>query len=71
MLAANRQDTRKRVEIITNARLPAYGEGPVPEHGNKWPRATPWQDCGDCLFRMVLGVPDGMSFGEARKVVGF
>ena len=70
MLAANRQDTRKRIEIITNVRIPWHAEGPAPD---PWLddelHIGPWQDWGDVLMRFVY-VPDGMSGAEIREIVG-
>ena len=71
MLAMSQQDTRKRVEIVTNVHMPCPGKGPDPDPWNdEEPHFGPWRDCGDVLMRFVY-VPDGMSFDETRKTVGF
>jgi hypothetical protein len=70
MLVANRQDTRRRIEIVTNVHMPWPGEGPDPDPWNDGePHIGPWRDCGDVLMRFVY-VPDGMSFDERREIVG-
>ena len=64
MLAANRRDTRRRIEIVTNVHMPWYCEGPDPDPWNdEEPHIGPWRDFGDVLFRFVY-VPDGISFAE-------
>ena len=65
MIAANRKDTRRRIEIVTNVRFPWHGEGPEPEHWSNEPQVGPWQDCGDLLLRFVY-VP--MHEAEARRL---
>ena len=72
MLAANWQDTRRRIEIVTNVHMPdPHREGPDPENWNdKQPHIGPWRDFGDVLLRFVY-VPDGMSVDSALKLVGF
>ena len=70
MLAANRRDTRRHIEIVTNVHMPWHGEGPDPDPRNDEElHVGPWQDCDDMLMRFVY-VPDGMSVDEARKPVG-
>jgi hypothetical protein len=57
---ANRRDTRRRIEIVSNiARA---------DVDNAKPHATSWSDFGDVLMRMVY-VPDAMSEEEARKLL--
>ena len=64
MLLKNHRDTRKRIEIVTNALLP--DENGVP-HDRAKPFATPWTGDDRVLVR-ILYVPEGMSKEEARKV---
>jgi hypothetical protein len=67
MFAENRQDTRKRIEIVTNVRLPPERGCLGPEGSSKlW--VGPWQDCGDVLVRFVH-MPAGMDFQEERRGV--
>jgi hypothetical protein len=70
MLAANRQDTRRRIEIVTNVHMPDPNrESPNPEENwnSKVPHFGPWLDSGDVLMRLVY-VPNGMSEEEARRI---
>jgi hypothetical protein len=67
MFAANLQDTRKRIEIVTNALLPWEDLSPEPKSWSEEPRG-PWIDFGDVLMR-VLYVPTGMSPEVARRAV--
>jgi len=56
MLAANRQDTRRRIEIVTNVHFPdPHREGSHPEENwnEEEPHTGPWQDWGDTLIRIV------------------
>jgi len=59
MLAANQSDTRRRIEIATNVRIPWYREDsdPNPENPENWnpeePHVGPWQDFGDWLLRFI------------------
>jgi hypothetical protein len=69
MLAANRQNTRERIEFVSHLHEPWRGEGPEPEGWNSELRIGPWQDCGDTLFRFVY-VPSGMSADVPRKIIG-
>jgi hypothetical protein len=58
MLAANREDTRRGIEIGTNVHMPWCGEGPDPDPWNdEEPHVRPWRDCSDVLMRFV-SVPD-------------
>ena len=67
MQLANRQDTRRRIEIITNALFPWRGPDPAPGSWGKEPHGQ-WQYFGDVLMR-ILYVPPGMSVEEARQAV--
>jgi hypothetical protein len=57
---ANRRDSRKRIEIVSNVARP--------DVDNAKPYISPWSDFGDVLMRMVY-VPDAMSEEEARKLL--
>lgn len=68
MLAANRPDTRRRIEIVTNVCFLQDDEGRRPEGWNdKKHYVEPWRHCGDVLMRIVY-VPSGMSADEARDI---
>jgi hypothetical protein len=56
---------RKRIEIVTNiAKFTWLSDDPMPEDWAAKQRATPWNDCGDVLMR-ILYVPEGMACREA------
>lgn len=52
-MLAQAEARRKRIQIVTNVSLPWRGEGPEPEGWGRVPRIGPWQDCGECLMRIV------------------
>src|SRR5215467_9639412 len=59
MLAAKREHAKKRIEFGTSvARYTWVGDGPIPEDWRTQPRASPWNECGDCMTRIVF-IPDG------------
>jgi hypothetical protein len=69
MLAAHREDAKKRIEIRTNvARFTWVGDDPMPEDWAAKPRATPWNDCGDCLTRIVY-IPDGLDARQRQAIM--
>jgi hypothetical protein len=67
MFAVNWQDTRKRIQLVTNVLLPPERGCLGPEDSSK-PWIGPWQDCGDTLMRFVY-VPSGMSADEVRNIL--
>jgi hypothetical protein len=56
MLLKNQRDTRRRIELVTNALFP----DPKQELDETNPHAFGWQDFGEVLLRFVY-VPNGMS----------
>jgi hypothetical protein len=72
MLVANRRDTRRRIEIVSNVHIPWHSEGPAPDPWNdEESHIGPWQDCVDGSLMRIVYIPTGMSEDEARKIVGF
>ncbi len=69
MLLKNQRDTRKRIQIVTNAFFAAWQDEAVggPLDASK-PLATPWIDNAETLVR-ILYVPDGMTKEEAMRIV--
>jgi hypothetical protein len=67
MFAEHRQDTRKRIQFVTNVRLPPERGFLEPEDSSK-----PWigssQDCGATLMRFVY-IPPEMSADEVRNIL--
>jgi hypothetical protein len=66
MLLKNQRDTRRRIEIVTNAFFPEDEAG-RPLDTSK-PLATPWTGNTETLVR-ILCVPAGMTKEEARRIV--
>ena len=69
MLAARREDAKKRIEFVTNlARFTWVGDDPMPEDWGAQPHATPWNDCGDCLTRIVY-IPDELDARQRQAIM--
>jgi hypothetical protein len=66
MLLKNQRDTRKRIQMVTNAFF-AEDEAGRPLDTSK-PLATPWTGNAETLVR-ILCVPDGMTKEEAMRIV--
>jgi hypothetical protein len=67
MFAELRHDSRKRIQFVTNVRLPPERGCLGPEDSSK-PWISSWQDCGATLMRFVY-IPPEMSADEVRNIL--
>lgn len=66
MLLKNQRDTRRRIQVVTNALFASVDEAGRPLDKSK-PHATPWTGNTETLVR-ILYVPDGMTKEEAQRI---
>ena len=57
LLAANRHDTRKRIEIVSHVPRPWAGEGLPPLTWNRVPSADPWKETRDGRLSRTVYIP--------------
>ena len=68
MLLKNQQDTRRRIELVTNVLFARPNFAETQELDETKPHAFDWQDFGEVLFRFVY-VQNGMSVDEAYRQI--